>query len=365
MLREAIKNQNEDCAVVVLCARTNVELLLAQAEEFRPALVCIEDEKAAKSIASKLPQGVEMVCGKDASNIAASYIDADVVVNGISGFAGTKPLLSALYAGKRVALANKESIVCTGSLVKQAMGYGGEIIPVDSEQSALFQCLMAGQKNEVKRLLLTASGGPFSTYSKSDLHSVTVADALKHPTWNMGAKITIDSATLFNKGLEIIEAGYLFNIEPSRVQAIIHPESVVHSMVEYVDSSVIAQLSMPDMRLAIGYAIFYPTRRKSDFGALDLADVGKLTFEAVDEDKFPSIPLAYDALRMGGGMPAVYNAANEVAVERFISGEIRFTDIFECVANVMGKINNRSMQSFEDILDIDGEARCLAGRIKN
>ncbi len=346
--------------VGVLAVRSDVKTLLAQAAEFHPAYVAVEDEAAAAEVKDALPGGTKLIAGADAASVAASLEEIDIAVNGISGFAGTQPLLKALEAGKTVALANKESIVCAHTLVAAALQKGGAIIPVDSEQSAIFQCLAGGRKNEVKRLWLTASGGPFRTFSREKLETVTAADALKHPTWNMGAKITIDSATLFNKGLEIMEASYLFDVEGERISVLVHPESIVHSMVEFTDASTLAQLSKPDMRLAIHYALTYPERQPSAFGTLNLAQAGKLTFEAPDTERFPAIPLAYAALKEGEVLPIAYNAANEAAVARFRRGETGFYGIAAAVEYAMEHMPVGKVRSFADVLYLDREARCLA-----
>ena len=346
--------------VGALAAHGNAELLLAQAREFHPAFVGIADEAVAAVLRPYLPAGTRLAVGNEAASEAAALPEADIVVNGVSGFAGTEPLLAALAAGKTVALANKESIVCAHKLVDEALRHGGRIVPVDSEQSAIFQCLSGGDHSEVARLWLTASGGPFRTFSKEQLRTVTAADALRHPTWNMGAKITIDSATLFNKGLEIMEASYLFGIDGARISVLVHPESIVHSMVEFCDASVLAQLSRPDMRLAIHYALTWPERASSAFGALNLAEAGRLTFEAPDEERFPSIPLAYAALQEGELLPIAYNAANEAAVARFRAGEIGFFDVFRTVEYAMAHMPHGTIRTFADILETDREARSLA-----
>ncbi len=346
--------------VGALAAHGNAELLLAQAREFHPAFVGIADEAAAAVLRPYLPAGTRLAVGNEAASEAAALPEVDTVVNGVSGFVGTEPLLAALAAGKTVALANKESIVCAHKLVDEALRHGGRIVPVDSEQSAIFQCLSGGNHGEVARLWLTASGGPFRTFSKEQLRTVTAADALRHPTWNMGAKITIDSATLFNKGLEIMEASYLFGIDGARISVLVHPESIVHSMVEFCDASVLAQLSRPDMRLAIHYALTWPERAPSAFGALNLAEAGRLTFEAPDEERFPSIPLAYAALQEGELLPIAYNAANEAAVARFRAGEIGFFDIFRTVEYAMAHMPHGTIRTFADILETDREARSLA-----
>ncbi|HWQ58723.1 MAG TPA: 1-deoxy-D-xylulose-5-phosphate reductoisomerase [Clostridia bacterium] len=344
----------------VLCAKSHAELLLAQAEEFRPELVCVEDEGAARMLEGRLPPGVGLYCGADAGSVAASFEGADVVVHGIGGFAGTLPLIAALRAGKRVGLANKESVVCAMPLVERAKKEGGgEIVPVDSEQSALFQCLAAGRREDVKRLILTASGGPFRAYGAEELARVTPKEALRHPTWKMGKKVTLDSATLFNKGLEIIEAAHLFGFGADMIEVTIHPQSVVHSMVEYRDCSVIAQLAAPDMRLAIRYALTYPERTESDFGALDLTRLAGLTFEKPDGALFPALGLAYAALRAGGLASCAYSAANEAAGELFLAGRIGFLDIPALVSCALERAPAGEADSLEAILEADGRARAL------
>lgn len=323
-----------------------------------PELVCVEDAGAARLLEGRLPRGVSLYCGADAGSVAAAYEGADTVIHGIAGFAGTNPLVCALQAGKRVALANKESIVCAKALVYRALARGkGEIIPVDSEQSAVFQCLAAGRREDVKRLILTASGGPFRTYGMERLMRVTPEEALCHPTWKMGPKVTLDSATLFNKGLEIIEAAHLFNIGADMIEVTVHPQSVVHSMVEFRDSSVIAQLSAPDMRLAIHYALTYPARLQSNFGALDLTELAGLTFEKPDNARFPALGLAYEALRAGGLAPCVYSAANEAAGALFTRGRIGFMDIPALVAEALSRVGAGEADSLEAILEADFRAR--------
>ncbi len=344
-----------------ICAGHDTAMLVEQAAEFMPRYIGVEDEKAAQTLrAAHGELGARILAGKDAASELAALGEADVVVNAISGFAGMLPLLSALRHGKTVALANKESIVCAHSLVWDALDCcGGRILPIDSEQSAIFQCLAATDyRQDVNRLILTASGGPFREFTLERMQSVTPKMALAHPTWRMGKNITLDSATMFNKGLEIMEAAYLFELP--RIDVLIHPESVVHSLVEFVDGSTMAQLSMPDMRLAIAYAMTYPLRAPLGFGALDLAKVGKLTFEAPDEARFPAIRLAYAALAEGEVLPIVYNAAKEAASEMFFMGQIGFTDIARRVEYAMEHAPGGWARSVEDILSIDAQARRLA-----
>lgn len=355
---DVIRASGGEFTAGVLLAHANAQLMLRQAEEFRPALVCLTDEAAARSIEKRLPEGTKLYCAGDAALVAAASGEADIAVNGISGFAGTLPLIAALRRGRRVALANKESVVCALPLVKSAIESGkGEIIPVDSEQSAIFQCLAAGRRQDVKKLILTASGGPFRTYNKEALMRVRPMDAMKHPTWKMGGKVTLDSATLFNKGLEVIEAAHLFDIAPEMIDVLIHPQSVVHSMVEYADNSIIAQLSAPDMRLAIRYALTYPEREPGGFGRLDLASLSGITFEKPDEERFPALRLAYAALREEGLAPCVFSAANEQAGELFMQGRIGFCDIPALVERALQHIPAGAADSEEAIIAADASAR--------
>ena len=340
-----------------LSAKTNTELLIEQANRFYPRIVACQT----RFDTSLLPPHTEAVFGDDASELLAANDESDVVVNGISGFAALLPLLASLKAGKRVALANKESIVCGNAFVRAAIDdCGGEIIPVDSEQSAIFQCLQNGRSDEVARLILTASGGPFWQKKMEELAGITPAQALRHPTWNMGKKITIDSATLFNKGLEVMEAGYLFDMDVERIDVLIHPQSIVHSMVAYRDGTVMANMSNPDMRLPIQYAITYPDRTDSICRPLRLDEIGRLTFHPVDPERFPAIQMAYDALRAGQTYPTVYNGANEAAVQAFCGGRIGFVDIFSMVDYTLQQHIPESPACVEDILCADAQARALA-----
>jgi len=354
---EVVRAMPDEFEILALCAGGDVTAILEQAMEFHPAYLGIRDTTGAASLKAT---GAEVVAGEQAAEILAALPQAHIVVNGVNGFAGLKPLLSALEAKKTVALANKESIVCAHELVDAALMKGGRIIPVDSEQSALYQCLYSGTKKEVSRLILTASGGPFRTYTKEQLLKVTAADALSHPTWNMGRKITLDSASLFNKGLEIMEAAYLFDLPGEKIEVLIHPESIIHSMVEFVDGSNIAQLSAPDMRLPIQYALTLTARTPGVFGKLDLAKLGALHFEEPDHERFPALNLAYAALREGGSLPIAYNGANEVAAALFLEGRLPFIEIAGLVEHVLAKIEKRRPQSLDDVLDIDNQARKMA-----
>lgn len=347
--------------IKALVAGSNVELMLAQIDIFHPNFVGMYSSEAAKSIRERHPE-IIVVSGDDV-NMMAALPEVDIVVNGVSGFAGLAPLISALKAGKSVALANKESIVCAHHVIDNVLkNYGGTIIPVDSEQSAIFQCLSAGRKEDVKRLILTASGGMFKDASYEELSVVTPEMAMQHPTWSMGNKITIDSSSLFNKGLELMEAGWLFGLDADRIDILIHPQSIIHSMVEFKDGSIIAQLGYADMRLPIQYALTYPERIISELPSLDLTMLSGLTFRRPDTALFPAISLAYEAFRDGEVLPIAYNAANEVAVAHFIRRELGFTEIAKCVESTMNRMvrSEKIVDSLEKVYSIDLEARNLA-----
>jgi len=325
----------------------NTELMAQQVRRYRPKVVA-----SLLPVDGALPtEDTEILCGGNAASALASMADADVVVNGISGLPALKPLLCALKAQKRVALANKESIVCGHTLIDDAVKtYGGCVIPVDSEQSALFQCLACGRDEEVEKLWLTASGGPFWQYGEEQLKGVTLKDALKHPTWSMGKKITVDSASLFNKGLEMIEASYLFHVPMEKIGVLIHPQSIVHSFVEFRDRTCIANMSCPDMRLPIQYAMTYPDREVSPCGRLSLGDIQSLTFFPADPSRYGALRLAREAWYAGGTMTAVYNAANEEAVSLFMGGDIRFYDICGCVEYALQQHRAELVDGEEPIL---------------
>lgn len=355
---DVVASKPDTLEVYGLSAKRNTALLIEQAHRFHPQAVA----SALSFDRDLLPAETKTVYfGEDAAEQLAANDESDVVVNGISGFSALLPLLASLKLGKRVALANKESIVCGNTFVKAALQrYGGEILPVDSEQSAIFQCLQNGRRQEVEKLILTASGGPFWQRSAEALKGITVEEALHHPTWSMGRKITIDSATLFNKGLEVIEAGYLFDMGPEQIDVLIHPQSIVHSMVAYRDGTVMANMSNPDMRLPIQYAITYPEREPSICRPLRLYEAGALTFHAVDFKRFPAVRMAYEALGRGQTYPTVYNGANEAAVEAFCDGRIGFVDIFSMVDYTLQQHVPHSPACVEDILHADAEARTLA-----
>jgi 1-deoxy-D-xylulose-5-phosphate reductoisomerase len=348
--------------VVALGAHRSVDRLAEQAHRLHPKLVAIGDPSLAPKLAEAVPPGTEVLAGPDALADIATV--ADVVVNGVVGFAGLPVTLAALYAGKRLALANKESLIAAGPVVQRARRTpGAELVPVDSEHCAVHQCLRSGHPpHEVRRLLLTASGGPFRGRSKDDLAHVTVDEALAHPTWAMGPKITVDSSTLMNKGLEVIEAHELFGVGYDRIEVVVHPQSIVHSMVEWTDGAVVAQLSLPDMRLPIGYALSYPERLGTAFGAIDWSSVSRLDFEQPDRDAFPALGLAYEAGRQGETAPAWLNAANEVAVAAFLDGLIPWAAIAEVIAETLAEWPGTKAQDVGVVLEQDARARHRAGQ---
>jgi len=351
---EVLHLLRDEFEVYGLSAQHNTELLLKQAKECAPRVVA----SAVPLDTSLLPQGIEVLMGEDAATALAGHPAADIVVLAISGIAALTPLMAAIPLGRRIAIANKESLVCGGELVQAALKVSGaELLPIDSEQSALFQCLMCGRDKEVSRLILTASGGPFWRKCREDLADVRLDQVLAHPTWNMGRKITLDSATLMNKGLEVIEAARLFGFPADRISVLIHPQSVVHALVEFSDGSVMASLALPDMRLPIQYALSYPLRLPSPAKPLSLAEIGKLEFYPANETRFPALRLAFEALRKGSGYPVVYNGANERAAERYFAGEISFLDIEGCVEQAMRRFQPRSIDSLKAIWQADAQAR--------
>jgi 1-deoxy-D-xylulose-5-phosphate reductoisomerase len=345
--------------VVALAAGRSAERLAAQARELRPAAVGLVDETQAAALAAELPPGCRLAVGAEAVAELAAGDDADVVLNGITGSAGLAPTLRALEAGRRLALANKESLIVGGELVT-ALAKPGQIVPVDSEHSGLAQCLRAGRPDEVARLVVTASGGPFRGRSAADLAAVTPAQALAHPTWAMGPVITINSATLMNKGLEVIEAHLLFGVPYDRIEVVVHPQSIVHAMVEWCDGSTVAQLSMPDMRLPIGLALGWPERDERPVGRIDWTRAATLEFQPVDRATFPLLDLAVQAGRQGGTAPAALNAANEEAVDAFLAGLLPFPGIAEVVAEISRRHRPPAALDLEAVLAAERWSRGLA-----
>src|SRR6267378_176898 len=356
---------SEQFRIVALAAGRNIGKLVDQILRFRPELVSVKDEESAEELRAELQQrGISrprIALGVDGLVEVATHDQADCVVSATVGAVGFVPTLRALEAGKRVALANKETLVMAGELMTQAArASGAELLPVDSEHNALHQCLRGEKGSEVRRIILTASGGPFRTKTKTQMQESSVSEALRHPTWSMGAKITIDSATLMNKGLEVIEAHWLFGFDADEISIVVHPESVVHSMIELVDGSVIAQMGVTDMRHAIQYALTYPDRYSSELPPLDLAALSTLHFEPPDLDRFPCIPLAYRALRTGGTLPAAMNAANEEAVQAFITEQVSFADIPEIIKRVMDEHRTSDVKDLDAVVDADRFARAAA-----
>jgi len=359
---DVVAAEGDRYEVVALGAATSVDLLAEQAHAVRPKVVAIADETRARELEDKVPPGTEVRAGAEALASLAGL--ADVVVNGVVGFAGLGVTVEALRAGRRLALANKESLIAGGPVVQAVRGTpGAEIVPVDSEHCALHQCLRAGGHDEVRQLVLTASGGPFRGRTRDDLAGITVEQALAHPTWSMGPKITVDSSTLMNKGLEVIEAHELFGVGYDDIDVVVHPQSIVHSMVTFTDGATIAQLSNPDMRLPIAYALAYPARSGVAWGALDWAEVGRLDFEPPDVATFRPLALAYEAGRAGGSAPAWLNAANEVAVAAFLDGNLDWLGIAEVLEEALHRHDGTVLSDVDSVIDVDRRAREVARSI--
>ena len=346
--------------VTALAAGKNTQLLEKQARKFKPDIVAVSDESAAQDLKIRLQDtDIKVLVGQDGVCAAAQY-EGDIVLNAIVGIAGLRPTLAAIDAGKTIALANKETLVAGGEIVNRRLKETGvKLLPVDSEHSAIFQSLQGAPHGSVKKILLTASGGPFYGKTKKDLESVTVKDALNHPNWSMGAKITVDSATLMNKGLEVIEAVRLFDVAPDDIEVLVHRQSIVHSGIELSDGAVIAQLGTPDMRLPIQYALTYPERADFAFEHLSLADIGSLTFARPDTDTFRCLPICIEAVKRGGLAPAAVNGANEEAVALFLAGKIKFLQIAEMAQKALDSVNNKKEYTIEDVFEADKAAREL------
>lgn len=346
--------------VTYLSAHRNIDLLREQITRFRPKGVVVLDERNAVVLRTLLTGNTQLLVGEEGLLEAVGRDDTDLVLNAMVGFAGLRPTIRAIETGKDVALANKESLVVAGEIIMQKIReHKVRLLPVDSEHSAILQCLQGENLSSVTRLIITASGGPFLHVEKERFDSVTVAEALNHPTWKMGDKITIDSATLMNKGLEVIEAHWLFGLPSNRIEVLIHPQSLIHSMVEFADGSVKAQLGMPDMRLPIQYALMQPERPAAPYRRMDFAALRAMTFQAPDLDKFRCLPLCFQALQIGGTAPAVLNAANEVAVQMFLSGEIPFSSIPVVIAHALSSHQPLPAHTLDDLIRIDRETREL------
>lgn len=344
--------------VAYLTTNKNITCLKKQIDRFRPKGVVVLDESSASELKKISDGSIQISAGEESLCELVRRDDVDIVISSLVGFAGLRPTIEAIKRGKTVALANKETLVAAGeiitSLVKE---HNARLIPIDSEHSAILQCIAGEDSKNIARLILTASGGPFRDLHKKEFANVTVDAALNHPTWRMGNKITIDSATLMNKGFEVIEAHWLFDLPPEKIDILIHPQSVIHSMVEFIDGSIKAQLGMPDMKIPIQYALTYPGRARSEFQRVDFAQMKQLTFFAPDMEKFECLALAYDALRRGGNAPAALNSANEVAVDLFLHGKIRFSEIPQMIRKALDHVKPRGCSSLDDIIETDRETR--------
>ena len=359
---DVVRANPDRFAVYAICANRNVDLLVEQAREFKPEVVCIADESLYDSLKAQLSTlNCKVWAGTDAIADMVTFPSIDIVVASMVGYAGLRPTIAAIEAGKTIALANKETLVVAGELICElAQEHHTPILPVDSEHSAIFQSLVGENTNEIEKILLTASGGPFRTYTLEQMAHVTAADALKHPNWDMGAKITIDSASMMNKGFEVIEAKWLFGVPADKIEVLIHPQSIVHSAVQFTDGAVKAQLGAPDMHLPIQYALAYPERILSDFPRVDLFAIKDLTFEQPDLNRFPNLRLAYEATAKGGNMPCVLNAANEIVNLAFRESRCGFLQMSEIIAQTMAKATFIAKPTYDDYVATDAEARRIA-----
>jgi 1-deoxy-D-xylulose-5-phosphate reductoisomerase len=354
----------EEFMVAALSVNSNVDLLEKQIKEFNPLAVAVKDKKSAELLRKKIKNNCEIYSGDEGLASIAADADYDIIICAMVGFAGLPPTIEAAKRGKRIALANKETLVVGGELITTlCKKHNAEIIPVDSEHSAIFQCLTGENLNEVEKLILTASGGPFLNNDKNSLQNVTVAEALNHPNWKMGSKITIDSASMMNKGLEVIEAFWLFGLSKEKIEVVIHPQSIIHSMVQFADGSIKAQLGLPDMKLPIQYALTYPKRLKNNFPRTDMPKIGELNFYEPDLEKFECLKIAYDALNEEGTAPCILNAANEIAVDRFLKGEIKFSHIPKIITKALNKIENHKSPDLQIIFECDRLTREYASAL--
>lgn len=357
---DVVRNNKDKFEVVAISANSSVDLLLEQILEFNPKYVAVYNEESANKLKNMIPNNIdiEVLSSMEGLVKICQLKEVDIVLTAVVGMIGLVPTMAAIKAKKTIALANKETLVTAGEIVmEEAKKNNVDILPVDSEHSAIFQCLNGERKKDVEKIILTASGGPFRGKSKEELINVTKNQALKHPNWDMGRKISIDSSTLMNKGLEVIEAKWLFDVDVEDIDIVVHPQSIIHSMVSFKDSSVMAQLGCPDMRLPIEYALTYPGRSETDFERLDLAKIATLTFEKPDMETFPCLQLAFKVLKLGGTYPTVLNAANEVLVNEFLDDKIGFYDIPYYIERSLEQHNNRSNPTLEDILEVDKETR--------
>lgn len=363
---EVVQANPDKFEVVALSGGTNIALLKKQIELFSPRLVAVKDKALMDILKDEISSNVKVVYGEEGLIEVATYYDADFVVTAVVGSIGLRPTIKAIEAGKYIGLANKETLVSAGHIVMdKAIKYNVPIIPIDSEHSAIFQSLDVKHIDQIRRLILTASGGSFRNKSRDELNNVTLSEALRHPNWSMGAKITIDSATMMNKGLEVIEAHWLFNMDFDKIDVLIHPESIIHSMVEYNDKAIIAELGTPDMKVPIQYALSYPERIELNTEPLDLTKVGSLNFYKPDFERFPSLKLAYQCGIDGGTMPTVLNAANEIVVDAFIKGRIPFIEIENLIEEVLNQHNKIALPTLEEIFETDDWARRITEKVIN
>lgn len=363
---EVIANFPNQFNVSYLTVNKNIDALYEQVQRFKPRGVVVLDECSALACRKRVNGTTEVLVGEEGLEEIVQRDDVDVVISSLVGFAGLKPTIKAIKAKKKIALANKETLVVAGEIIMRLVKENGvTLIPVDSEHSAIFQCLVGESNSQIEKIILTASGGPFLSTAKDELRRVTIQQALNHPNWKMGSKITIDSATLMNKGLEVIEAHWLFGLTADKIEVVIHPQSIIHSMVEFIDGSVKAQLGIPDMKIPIQYALTYPERALSKFVRIDFPKLKEMTFFEPDLDRFQCLQLAFDALHTGGTMPAALNAANEIAVERFLDGKISFLQIPETIRRTMEQHTSKSSPTLEEIVEADSSARTFAKSICN
>ncbi|MCF8262410.1 MAG: 1-deoxy-D-xylulose-5-phosphate reductoisomerase [Melioribacteraceae bacterium] len=355
----------DEFEVEAITANSNVGLLLDQINEFNPKFAVIRDKSKKAELQELVGAKCKILSGDEGLIEVTKYCEYDILLSALVGFAGLAPTIEGIKRGKRIALANKETLVVAGELVIDlCKKHNAELLPVDSEHSAIFQALIGESQKEIRRIILTASGGPFLNTSKDEFDSVTVEQALDHPNWSMGSKITIDSASMMNKGLEVIEAHWLFNLGRDKIDVVIHPQSIIHSMVEFCDSSIKAQLSVPDMKLPIQYALSYPNRFTSNFIQTDFVKIGSLTFFEPDLNKFKCLQLAFDAMQEGGTAPCILNAANEIAVDKFLKGEIKFSYIPKMISHAIESINNHKSPDLETIFECDRQTRDFATKFK-
>lgn len=354
----------EKFKIEALTVNTKIDLLESQVDEFKPARVVVKDERSADELRKRLNGKCEVLSGVDGFCTVAKESEYDILVGAMVGFAGLAPTIEAIKRGKRIALANKETLVVAGELVTDlCKKFNSELLPVDSEHSAIYQCLVGEERNQIEKLLITASGGPFLNKSKSELEGVSIEEALNHPNWKMGSKITIDSASMMNKGLEVIEAHWLFGLPKNKIEVVIHPQSIIHSMVQFVDGSIKAQMGLPDMKLPIQYALTYPERLQNNFERTNMPQIKNLTFFEPDFNKYECLQLAFTVMDEGGTSPCILNAANEIAVDKFLNGRIKFSHIPELIGKALHKMGNHKSPDLDIIFECDRETRKFVSQL--